>query len=125
MQSAEPPRGVDGALEEIFIFYSYRSMGERPGGMTVATEWVISMSDLQRLSKDFNLPISKHRVQDIYKRVCAKGNGFFNNGINFDTFKGIFFEELGREIVKHREDSTQLEQKNLSTRIKKLTRKLK
>lgn len=93
--------------------------------MTVATEWVISMSDLQRLSKDFGFPISKHRVQDVYKKVCTKGNGFFNNGINFDTFKGVFFEELGREIIKHREEHALQEQKNLTTRVKKLNRKLK
>lgn len=89
------PRGVDGALEEIFIFYSYKTMGQRPGGMTSETEWVISMIDLQRLISDFSIPLTKTKVQLIYKRISDKGSGFFTYGLNFDKFKETFIVALG------------------------------
>ncbi len=100
-------------------------MGARKGGMTAATEWVISLSDLQRMIKDFSIPVSKHRVQDVYKRVVKQSTGFFNNGINFDTFRRDFFCELGQELVKQREERATQEQKALGARLKKLRRKLK
>lgn len=73
---------------------------------------------------DFNISLSKTKVQEIYKRISDKGNGFFTYGLNFEKFKGSFLVELGRELMNNRMEGISISKKAKSSHLRKLTRRL-